>query len=105
METSLSVFQYGIRAYSDAPWASNPSSPSPLHLPIMIPSTLTPINIKLDRSNYMFWKSHILPAARAHDLEAFLLGTKLKPSEHIADPSAPFATVVNPEYATYLDQA
>ena len=68
----------------------------------MIPSTLTPINIKLDRSNYMFWKSQILPAARAHDLEAFLLGTKLKPSEHIADPSAPFATVVNPEYATWI---
>ena len=48
---------------------------------MVIPSTLALINIKLYRSNYLFWITQILPAARAHDLEAFLLGTKSKPNE------------------------
>ena len=70
-----------------------PSSPScttssVIHstLPMVIPSVFPSINIKLDRSSYIFLKSQIIPAARAHELESFLLGTKLKPDETIADP-------------------
>ena len=72
--------------------ASFPSSPSctvspssPMALSMVIPSTLSPINIKLDRSNYLFWKSLILPAAKAHDLDTFMFGTKHKPDETIMD--------------------
>ena len=54
----------------------------------------------------MFWKLQILPAAIDHDLEAFLLGTKLKPNENISDPITPSAIVINPEYVSWtrLDQ-
>lgn len=37
--------------------------------------SLTPLSIKLDRNNYSFWRSQVLPAVRAYDLEGFLLGT------------------------------
>ena len=63
---------------------------------MVIPSTLAPINIKLDRLNYLFLKTQILPAARAHDLEAFLLSTKSKPNEVIVDSSNPTVSINNP---------
>ena len=99
------------QSHSDASMASYPSSPSPSYivtssplptLTMMIPSTLAPINIKLERSNYVFWKCQILPAARAHDLEAYLLGTKLKPNEVIINSGNPSATIVNPDYISWM---
>ena len=69
---------------------------------MMIPSTLAPINIKLDRSNYLFWKTQILPATRAHDLEAFLLSTKSKPNEVIADFNNPTISINNPKYVSWM---
>ena len=71
-------------------------------LPMVIPSTLAPINIKLNRSNYLFWKTQILPAARAYDLEAFLLGTKSKPNEVIVDSSNPTVSINNLEYVSWM---
>ena len=65
------------------------------------PSTLAPVQIKLDRSNYIFWKSQILPAARAHDLETFLLGTKSKPSEAITDLANPTISLINSDYTSW----
>ena len=65
-------------------------------------STLAPVQIKLDHSNYIFWKSQILPVARAHDLETFLLGTKSKPSEAITDPANPTVSLVNSDYTSWL---
>ena len=61
-----------------------------------------PINNKLDRSNYLFWKTQILPAARAHDLVAFFLGTKSKPNEVIADSINPVVSINNPEYVSWM---
>ena len=69
---------------------------------MVIPSTLDPINIKLDRSNYLFWKSKILLAARAYDLEAFNLDTKSKPNEVITDSSNPDVSFNNPEYVSWM---
>ena len=69
---------------------------------MVTPSTLAPINIKLDRSNYLFWKTQILPVARAHDLEAFLFGTKSKPNEVIADSSNPVVSINNLEYVSWM---
>ena len=68
------------------PFPSCIISPPPTSTTTMaIPSVLPPVSIKLDRTNYLFWKSQILPTLRAHDLESFLLNTKLKPEEYIAD--------------------
>ena len=91
--------------------ASYPSSPSPSYtvsssplptLPMVIPSTLAPINIILDRSNYLFWNIQILPAARSHDLKAFLLNTKSKANEVIADSSNPSISINNLEYVSWM---
>ena len=65
-------------------------------------STLVPIQIKLDRSNYILWKSQILSAAIAHDLKPFLLETKSKPSETITDPSNPTISLINSNYTSWL---
>lgn len=40
-------------------------------------------SIKLDRDNYLLWKNMILPIIRGHNLEGYLLGTKVCPSEFI----------------------
>ncbi|KAL5856397.1 hypothetical protein ACOSQ3_003855 [Xanthoceras sorbifolium] len=36
--------------------------------------------IKLDESNYIYWKTQILPAINALDLESFIDETKTPPS-------------------------
>ena len=42
---------------------------------------LSPLTIKLDRANYSFWRSQVIPALRAHDLEGYVLGTEICPSQ------------------------
>ena len=78
------------------------SSSSQSIIPMAIPSTLPSISIKLDRSNYMFWKSQILPAARAHDLEVFLLSPKPKPDEFIVDSTNSNVLLTNPDYRSWI---
>ena len=89
---SLLDLKHGIRVgliLSMATVSPPPSciiSPSPTSTTAMaMPSVLPPVSIKLDRTNYLFWKSQILSTVRTHDLESFLLNTKLKPEEYIAD--------------------
>ncbi|PON91706.1 hypothetical protein TorRG33x02_125370, partial [Trema orientale] len=48
---------------------------APLFAAPVLFQSLAPLSIKLDRTNYSFWRSQVLPAVRAHDLEGFLLGT------------------------------
>ena len=50
----------------------------------------------------MFWKSQILPAARAHDLEVFLLGPKPKPDEFIVDFTNSNVLFTNPDYRSWI---
>ena len=38
--------------------------------------SLVPLALTLDRGNFVFWHSQILPVVRAHDLEGFLLGNR-----------------------------
>ena len=71
-------------------------------IPMAIPSTLPSISIKLDRSNYMFWKSQILPTARTHDMEMFLLGTKPKLDEFIVDSANSNVLLTNPDYRSWI---
>ena len=64
--------------------ASAPSSPSPQLSPtayfsVTLPSALTPISIRLDRSNFTLRRSQILPTVRAYELEGFLIGTQSQP--------------------------
>ncbi|POO03542.1 hypothetical protein TorRG33x02_007470 [Trema orientale] len=50
-------------------------SQAPLFAAPALFQSLAPLSIKLDRTNYSFWHSQVLPAVCAHDLEGFLLGT------------------------------
>ena len=47
-------------------------------------ATLVLIPLKLDRANYSFWRSLILPSVRAFDLEDFLLGTRICPMRYVS---------------------
>ncbi|KAF4374707.1 hypothetical protein F8388_020228 [Cannabis sativa] len=54
-----------------------PVQAAPATAPVSIFQNLAPLTLKLDRGNYSFWKSQVLPALRAHDLEGFILGTRV----------------------------
>jgi len=64
------------------------------------------IPIKLDSSNYIFWKAQILATLRAFDLVPFV--NKMSPPQKylVNSDSAPsdgaVADVVNPEYLTWM---
>ncbi|PON50169.1 hypothetical protein PanWU01x14_224820 [Parasponia andersonii] len=80
-------------------------------------SSLVPLALKLDRSNYAFRRSQILPTVRAHELEGFLLGTHPCPEQFIrfqegegssdAQAMASSAQRLNPAYTYWIrtDQA
>ncbi|KAM6569454.1 hypothetical protein CsatB_017439 [Cannabis sativa] len=38
-----------------------------------VPTTMFLPPLRLDRNNYFFWRSQVLPPIRAHDLESILL--------------------------------
>ena len=62
--------------------------------------------IKLDRSNYMIWKSQILSSVRANDIEGFLDGSKICPSQFLDDKprSSSVDLRENPAYVTWKKQ-
>ncbi|KAL9428779.1 hypothetical protein AB3S75_030712 [Citrus x aurantiifolia] len=63
--------------------------------------------IKLDRSNYTIWKSHILSAIRANDLEGFLDGSRTCQNQLLTDKSMSINVAVileNPAYTTWKRQ-
>lgn len=64
---------------SSSPSDSTLVSFSQLQAPTMVISAnLSPLTLCLDRSNYAFWRSQVLPVVRAHELKGFLLRTQLK---------------------------
>ena len=62
--------------------------------------------IKLDRSNYLLWRSQVLASIRGNRLEGFIDGTKPAPEEKLllarADGSA--QEIDNPEYQNWRSQ-
>ncbi|PON83496.1 hypothetical protein TorRG33x02_206510 [Trema orientale] len=38
-------------------------------------SSLTPLSLKLDSKNYLYWRSQILTTTHAYNLKGFLIGT------------------------------
>ena len=93
-----------------ASYASSPSctitSPFPTTSPMVIPSTLSPTNIKLDRSNFPYWKSHILSAVKAHGLEDCFCLVQNSNLMRFVDPGSSSASLCNLEYISWkrLDQ-
>ncbi|KAL5856992.1 hypothetical protein ACOSQ3_004450 [Xanthoceras sorbifolium] len=70
------------------------ASSFPQHLNFHLP-------LKLDENNYVLWKSQVLPAVRAFDLEEFILGERLCPSKFLDITSVVSGNTekqVNPEF-------
>ncbi|KAF4346490.1 hypothetical protein G4B88_020992 [Cannabis sativa] len=91
--------------------ASNPADATPTAKPINTPvitpvaaiqsspfKSLAPLTIKLERTNYPYWRSQALPALRAHDLEGYDndvddatdFSTDMTP--YVASPTAPLTS-------------
>ena len=61
--------------------------------PVGIPNnTLLPLTIRLDRSNFSYWRALVLAAVRAYNLEGYILGTIPTPPPFLAgnDPNPAF---------------
>ena len=71
--TELSLIFYLVAA------TTNP----PLIADLSFSGALVPLQLKLDKENHAFWRSLILPSVRAHDLEGFLVGTRLCRPQYI----------------------
>ena len=81
-------------ATSDPSHSSSPSTgvqpqaPAPAPIPVVpqmaFPNNqLLPIQIRLDRTNYQYWRIQVLAAVRAYDLEGYLDGTTPPPPRNL----------------------
>lgn len=71
-------------------------------------STLNPLALRLDRTYYNLWRSQVLPAVSAHNLEGFLLGTSCPPIQFFEIPNPerdalPIRTI-NPDFVLWNRQ-
>ena len=68
-------------------------------------TTLNPITIRLDRNNYAFWRSQVIPAVHAHDLDGFLFGSRSCPPQfeilQVSDGVSPIQSP-NPEFSAWI---
>lgn len=67
-----------------------------------ITSTQLNFSIKLTSSNYLAWKTQIIPLLNSQDLMGDIDGTKPPPPQTILDNSNPPAPIVNFQYQTWF---
>ena len=67
-------------------------------------SFITPV--KLDRINYLIWRSQVLASIRGNRLECFINGTKSEPEQYLTRRTADGSTqlIENPEFITWKSQ-
>ncbi|KAK6159167.1 hypothetical protein DH2020_006481 [Rehmannia glutinosa] len=63
--------------------------------------TFNTISLRLDRSNYSYWKSQVLATVRVHGFDDYLLGTMPVPSKFLQSSSDALPTI-NPEYQVLM---
>uniref|UniRef100_A0A803NUX0 CCHC-type domain-containing protein n=1 Tax=Cannabis sativa TaxID=3483 RepID=A0A803NUX0_CANSA len=84
----------GNGAPTNAPPPNPPANEAP---PAGLPNNnLLPLNLRLDRSNYTFWRSLVLTAVRAYNLDGYILGTLHQPPQFLE------GNISNPEYLQWL---
>uniref|UniRef100_A0A803P6J6 CCHC-type domain-containing protein n=1 Tax=Cannabis sativa TaxID=3483 RepID=A0A803P6J6_CANSA len=78
--------------------SNTPKAPSAaVEIPLFLPNNnLLPLTLRLDRSNYTFWRSLVLAATRAYNLDGYILGTNPPPAQTIAGNNP------NPDYAQWI---
>ncbi|KAK6137336.1 hypothetical protein DH2020_028917 [Rehmannia glutinosa] len=63
----------------------------------------TPMNLRLDRTNYQFWRAHVLSTVRAHGFESILFGDCPVPEASITSTSEGTSTTsINPAYVLWM---
>ncbi|KAL5767298.1 hypothetical protein ACOSQ2_014081 [Xanthoceras sorbifolium] len=84
----LSTFSNGVLDFTNLPPTSLPSQISipSMDLPSLAKTLNYHINIKLDSSNYNYWKVQVLPAIHALELDAFISGLKVFPPKLVVGP-------------------
>ena len=68
-------------------------------------SSLNPLVLRLNRSNYQYWRSQILSSVRAHGLDDFLLGLRTAPQQYLTQGGVnggPQVQVANPDFANWI---
>ncbi|KAF4392709.1 hypothetical protein G4B88_029448 [Cannabis sativa] len=66
-----------------------------------------PFPLKLDRKNYVLWKTMVSTVIRGHRLDGFVNGSRPCPVELIAAPTTAegetgFGFIINPEYKNWI---
>ena len=56
-----------------------PLPPMAADLAVLPNNSLAPLTLRLDRTNYSYWRALVLAATRAYNLDGFLLGTSTPP--------------------------
>ncbi|KAL9426374.1 hypothetical protein AB3S75_033203 [Citrus x aurantiifolia] len=89
MASSNSVKLVNMNTVNQTPQISNFSTP-----------------VKLDRQNFMIWKSQVLPSILGNNLESLINGAKLVPTKFLVqvEEDQIVTTVENPEYIKWLRQ-
>ena len=100
---------------SSSPMAASPSSSVSIVNNGIVPtfpfaSSLNQLTLRLDRTNYNYWRAQVLPAVRAHNLEGFLLGSTQPPAQFIDIPVSNLSgnqsvtRTLNPDYVLWNRQ-
>uniref|UniRef100_A0A803Q4P5 Mitochondrial protein n=1 Tax=Cannabis sativa TaxID=3483 RepID=A0A803Q4P5_CANSA len=72
----------------DVPIPTSAPMPTSVALVLLAPllQLLAPIIIHLDRDNYPYWRSQVVPTVHAHDLDGFFFGTRPCPPQFLDAP-------------------
>ena len=70
-----------------------PANQDPVNLPN---NTLLPLTLRLDRTNYSYWRALALAAVRAYNLEGYVLGTTPSPPRFLP------GNLPNPAFANWM---
>ncbi|KAK6151644.1 hypothetical protein DH2020_014279 [Rehmannia glutinosa] len=63
----------------------------------------TPLALRLDRTNFNYWKIQVLAAVKAHGFDGILLGTEAAPSQFLQSASSSSnSTPTNPAYLLWV---
>lgn len=106
---------YGIKAMTISSYASSTSQSSAATQSTSPFSSLTSLNhahhfisIKLTTTNYLFWRTQLLPFLRGQNLHGFVDGSHPCPASHVSVANTTgeesLTLTINPNYALWIQQ-
>jgi len=61
------------------------------------------LNIKLDKRNYLLWRSQFLPLLKLHDLEGLIDGTSQCLVQFLSSTEKDALPIINPKYTHWIN--